>query len=61
MPESFLIKLQKLKLKLKFEIEIETEIIYFQVKNQKFTIKIYQSIIHQNISKYTQAIVYDNS
>ena len=27
----------------------------------KITIKIYQSIMHENISKYIQSIVYDNS
>ena len=38
----------KLKLKLKSKIK-------------KFTIKIYESTIHRNISKYIQSIVYDNS
>ena len=43
----------------KINIEIEIEIIYFQIKSQR----VYnQDIsIRQNISKYIQSIVYDNS
>ena len=33
----------------------------FKSKIKRFTIRIYQSIIHQNISKYIQSIAYDNS
>ena len=43
------------------EIEIEIEIILFKSKIQKFTVKTHQSISDQNISKYIQSIVHDNS